>query len=204
MQFSGKTKQQVVSEFRCSEILGAARKVFGEKGFTDATVDEIAESAGLAKGTLYLYFSSKRELYLAALKSGIAELVERSQKNMAAAKGVREKLRQFIRTRLDEVERNRDFFKIYHSEFGNIAHPAAGSEWFFNLYQDQLKILEGILQEASEAGEIRIARTETVASAIYEMTRGVMLRRTLGWSTGDVDADVETLDEMIWNGIGRL
>ena len=123
---------------------------------------------------------------------------------MAAAKGVREKLRQFIRTRLDEVERNRDFFKIYHSEFGNIAHPAAGSEWFFNLYQDQLKILEGILQEASEAGEIRIARTETVASAIYEMTRGVMLRRTLGWSTGDVDADVETLDEMIWNGIGRL
>src|SRR5258706_8003661 len=157
MQSPSKTKSQVVSEFRCSEILGAARKVFAEKGFTDATVDDIAESAGLAKGTLYLYFPSKRELYIAALKSGISELVERSQTNMAAAKGIREKLRVFVRTRLDEVERNRDFFKIYHSEFGNIAHPAVGSEWFFKLYQDQLKMLEGILAEASQAGEIRVA-----------------------------------------------
>ena len=42
-----------------------------------------------------------------------------------------------------------------------------------------------------------------MASSIYEMTRGAMLRRTLGWSTGNVDADVQTLDEMIWNGIGQ-
>src|SRR5437762_13441720 len=203
MQSPARTKQQVVSEFRCSEILSAARRVFAEKGFKEATVDDIAESAGLAKGTLYLYFPSKRDLYLAALKSGLSELVERSQSRMAAAIGIRNKLRVFVRTRLEEVERNRDFFKIYLSEFGNIVHPATGSEWFFSLYQDQLKILERILTEASEADEIRIARIETVASAIYEMTRGAMLRRTLGWSTGNVDVDVQTLDEMIWNGIGQ-
>ena len=107
-----------------------------------------------------------------------------------------------MRTRLEEAERNRDFFKIYHSEFGHIAHPAAGSEWFFNAYQEQLKILEGVLADAVAAGEIRIMRIETMASAIYEMTRGVMLRRTLGLGSGDVTADVETLDAMIWKGIG--
>jgi AcrR family transcriptional regulator len=203
MQTEAKTKHQVVTEFRCSEILRAARKVFAEKGFADATVDDIAEAAELAKGTLYLYFPSKRELYLAALKNGIREMVERSQTAMAAASGIREKLRVLIRTRLEEVERNRDFFKIYHSEFGNIAHPAAGSEWFLNLYQEQLRMLSGMLTEAAAAGEIRLERIETVASAIYEMTRGVMLRRTLGLSTGDVEEDVDTLDEIIWNGMGK-
>ncbi|HTM50196.1 MAG TPA: TetR/AcrR family transcriptional regulator [Bryobacteraceae bacterium] len=192
-----------MTEFRCSEILRASRKVFAEKGFADATVDDIAEAAELAKGTLYLYFPSKRELYLAALKNGIREMVERSQTAMAAAGGIREKLRVLIRTRLEEVERNRDFFKIYHSEFGNIAHPAAGSEWFLNLYQEQLRMLSGMLTEAAAAGEIRLERIETVASAIYEMTRGVMLRRTLGLSTGDVEEDVDTLDEIIWNGMGK-
>src|SRR5262245_25077034 len=152
-----KTKHQVVTEFRCSEILVAARKVFAEKGFADATVDDIADAAGLAKGTLYLYFPSKRELYLGALKTGITELVERSRSGMAAASGIREKLRVFVRTRLEGVEQNRDFFKIYHSEFGNIAHPAAGSEWFLNLYLEQLKMLEGTLAEAVAAGEIRIS-----------------------------------------------
>jgi AcrR family transcriptional regulator len=203
MPAQNKTKHQVVTEFRCSEILQAARKVFAEKGFADATVDDIAEAAELAKGTLYLYFPSKRELYLAALKSGIAEMVERSQAAVAAAGGIREKLRVFMRTRLEEVERNRDFFKIYHSEFGNIAHPAAGSEWFLNLYQEQLRMLGGLLAEASASGEIRVERVETAASAIYEMTRGVMLRRTLGLSTGEVGADVDTLDEIIWNGMRK-
>ena len=65
-----KTKQDVVSEFRSAEIVGVARKVFARKGFHDATVDEIAETAGLAKGTVYVYFRSKRSLYL-ALHQGI-------------------------------------------------------------------------------------------------------------------------------------
>jgi len=40
--------------------LGSARKVFAKKGFAGATMDEIAAASGLAKGTLYLYFKSKR------------------------------------------------------------------------------------------------------------------------------------------------
>ena len=71
MALTGKTKHDVVSEFRCGEILAAARKVFAVRGFNEATVDEIAAAAGIAKGTVYLYFSSKKDIYLAALKQGI-------------------------------------------------------------------------------------------------------------------------------------
>ena len=69
-----RTKKDVVTEFRTVGILEAARKVFAMKGFNEATVDDIADAAGVAKGTVYLYYRSKRELYLAALKFGIQQM----------------------------------------------------------------------------------------------------------------------------------
>src|SRR2546421_12562691 len=69
-----KTKKDVVTEFRTSGILEAARKVFAKKGFHEATVDDIAEAAGVAKGTVYLYYESKRDVYFAALKFGIGQM----------------------------------------------------------------------------------------------------------------------------------
>ena len=52
-----KTKQEVVSEFRCGTILEAARRVFAKKGFELATVDDIAEAAGVAKAGSLLMLS---------------------------------------------------------------------------------------------------------------------------------------------------
>ena len=80
-----RTKQEVVSEFRSGEILDAARKIFAEKGFAGTTMEEIAERSGLAKGTLYLYFPSKQDIYMATLKRGVAGVVEHAREVMAAS-----------------------------------------------------------------------------------------------------------------------
>src|SRR5271167_1335125 len=93
-----KTKQEVVSEFRCAGILGSARKVFARKGFAGATMDDIAAATGLAKGTLYLYFKSKRDVYLKTLQHGSAELLEQVKANMQLASGARAKLRALVAT----------------------------------------------------------------------------------------------------------
>ena len=69
-----RTKKDVVTEFRTVGILEAARKVFAMKGFNDATVDDIADAAGVAKGTIYLYYRSKRDVYFAALKFGVQQM----------------------------------------------------------------------------------------------------------------------------------
>ena len=74
MPYQGRTKTDVVSEFRRDEILDAAHRVFASQGFRDATVDHIAEAAGVAKGTVYLYFKSKDDLYWAALHRGLDRL----------------------------------------------------------------------------------------------------------------------------------
>jgi len=203
MKTEAKTKHDVVSQFRCAGILAAARKVFADKGFSAATVDEIADAAGLAKGTLYLYFPSKRDIYLAAFREGVEELAAASRDAMAAAPNMREKLRAYVGTRLRYVEEHRDFYKIYHAEFGNLTHPASVSNWFAGIYREQLELLAGLLGQAVESGEVRAIPIEPMASAIYGVVKEMMLRRILGSSVVPVEQDVEALCEIVWNGIGE-
>jgi AcrR family transcriptional regulator len=197
MALAGKSKQDIVSEFRCAEILAAARKVFATKGFRDATVDDIAAEAGIAKGTVYLYYPSKKEMYLAALKQGLEELRQRTGATMQAAHGAQAKLRAFVRTRMEYAEANRDFFRIYHSEFGNLTNDSE----FQQLYLQQAKTLEAVLHTAARKGEIRRIRADFSAFLIYDMVKSVMIQRLLGRSTARLDDDIETLTELIWKGI---
>jgi len=201
MPVLGKTKHAVVSEFRCAEILEAARKVFARKGFAAATVDEIAEAAGVAKGTVYLYFKSKREIYMHALRQGISGLIEQTAREMDASPDPTGKLRAFIYTRLRHAEANRDFVRIYHSEFGNMVHPVCLGKDFRSLYQQQLRTLEEVLEQAAACGQIRPLKTDTAAVAIYETTRGFVTRRLLGWSQATVEEDLDFLFELIWKGV---
>lgn len=199
---NARTKQQVLAEFRCTEILDAARKVFSKKGFTNATVDEIADAAGLTKATVYQYFPSKQEIYLTALRDGVTELAERTQQSMAQATGgIRNKVETFIRARLQFLYENRDFFAVYHSEFGNLIHPASLNREFRALYRRQLESLETELRAAVADGSLVDVCPETLATTIYEATRGLMLRRTLGWTALSVEDQVTMLMKILWHGV---
>jgi len=192
-----------VTEFRCTEILDAARKVFAEKGFSETTMEQIADHAGIAKGTLYLYFKSKRDIYMAALTQGIRSLNAESRRQVEAATAARDKLRAFIETRVSYFERNRDFFLIYHSEIGNLrVPPAAGESEISELYLAQAQLLDGVLRAAVANGEIRDLRPDATAFAVLDLTRGMIVMRLLGWSKADPQADVQHLMELIWRGIG--
>ncbi len=198
-----RTKQQVVAEFRCSEILQAARKVFSQHGFRDACVDDIAAAAGMAKATIYNYFPSKEDIYLGALSQGIQELADRTEREMDQAEGVRAKVEAFIRTRLQFLQENRDFFAVYHAEFGNLFRVASLNQDFRELYRQQFDRLQELLQQAAERGELGDISPETLAVAIYESTRGMMLRRSLGWTNRCIEDQVSTLMRLLWNGAAR-
>ena len=68
---------------RREEIIDAAERVFFTKGIRDATMDDVAEEAELSKGTLYLYFKSKQELYLAINFRGLSLLSDMFRKTIA-------------------------------------------------------------------------------------------------------------------------
>jgi TetR/AcrR family transcriptional regulator, fatty acid metabolism regulator protein len=197
-----KTKQEVVSEFRCNEILDAARKIFAKKGFADATMDEIAAACGLAKGTLYLYFKSKRDVYLRTLQHGSTELLKRVTANTQEVTGVRAKLRTTIATRVEYAEENRDFIKIYLTEFINVTHPASINK---DLRDVQLKLAQGVeqvLRDAVDHGEIQPLDVETIAFTIQDMIRSLTTRRVLGSSKKNREEDIDILCNFICKGIG--
>ncbi|NLG84234.1 MAG: TetR/AcrR family transcriptional regulator [Firmicutes bacterium] len=78
------------------KILQAAAEVFGIAGFHEARIEEIAERAGIGKGTIYLYFKDKQELYLAMLQYQLASMVERLRLRLEASGTAVERLTGFL------------------------------------------------------------------------------------------------------------
>src|SRR5262249_40871595 len=85
---------------RRAAILNAARTVFARQGYASTVVDDIARQAEIGKGTLYLYFPSKEQIYLAALLEDAQRLDQESRTAMAAAKTWQDKLRAYIEVRM--------------------------------------------------------------------------------------------------------
>lgn len=101
-------------EQRREEILNAAQSVFFEKGLTNSTMDEIAEKAELSKGTLYLYYGSKEDLYLAVMTRGFdvlhqmcIEVVEHSASPVEAIWNLSKAYFEFF-------EKHRNYFHMFY------------------------------------------------------------------------------------------
>jgi TetR/AcrR family fatty acid metabolism transcriptional regulator len=203
MPVLGRTKKDVLSEFRKSELLNAARAVFGKKGFHDASIEEIAEMAEVAKGTVYLYYKSKKDLYLEALRFGIESLVKELKARADNPGSFLETLRVLTHTKIVFFEENRDFFRIYYSELGKLpAHPA-GISLVRDLYTEQAQVFERVLREGIRRREVRSLDIEKTAFAIADLTRGIATQRLLGMSKTRLEDDVEFVVNVIWKGIAR-
>ncbi len=109
--------RKLATEQRRGSILQAARAVFARQGYANTVVDDIASEAGIAKGTLYLYFPSKEKIYLAALLEEARRLDADSRAAMGAAATWRDKLGAYLQVRLDYFEAHQDFLRIYMTEF---------------------------------------------------------------------------------------
>jgi len=110
------TKKEVVAAFRTGEILAAARRLMDRKGVDALTMDEIAQAAGVAKGTLYLYFESKDEL-IQALLSQVGEAIARDLEAILAKPAPpRDKLQQVVVMLLNYVDRESTLFPVYLRE----------------------------------------------------------------------------------------
>src|ERR1700761_5654656 len=109
--------RKAATEQRRSSILQAARTVFARQGYADTVVEDIAIQAGIGKGTLYLYFPSKEQIYLAALLEEARTLDADSRAAMSAAGTWREKLAAYLLVRVHYFEAHQDFLRIYMTEF---------------------------------------------------------------------------------------
>lgn len=100
-------------EQRRNDIIDAAEKIFLKRGYAEATMDDISSEVELSKGTVYLYFNTKEELYFAVMIKGFNILVnlfkEAAEKEKSGADKLRAIGEAYIR-----------FFKVYNADFRNL------------------------------------------------------------------------------------
>jgi len=98
---------------RLAAILVAAENIFSEHGYYQARMDDIAEAAELAKGTLYYYFKSKDEIYLHLLERESERVDEEIQKRISKESSFLEAMAQALKFYLEYFERNHGFLRMF-------------------------------------------------------------------------------------------
>lgn len=188
---TNKPRRKDLPENRRACILKAARCVFARQGYSKTVVDDIAGQAGIAKGTLYLYFKSKEEIFLAALMEDARRLEELTRERMQAVDSWEEKIKAYVDVRLEYLESHPDFLRIYLAEIrGMMVCGMRMDSEFYQVIRGSEAHLSQVLAAAIAKKEIRPVDPELAALTISDLTRGLMERRLLGWSraTGPSDA----------------
>jgi len=182
-------------------ILAAARRVFSQKSYADSAVEDVAEEAQVGKGTLYLYFKSKEQLYLAVLAGDLREMSAEARREMECAEGFREKLRAFLRVRLEFSTTHEEFFRIYLAEYGSMFVKAPISRELMQLFRENIRHVARVVEEASKRGEIRPVPAGAVAAALFDISRGLLERRLLNWREFRVRDEIEFSIDMLTEGL---
>lgn len=97
-------------------IFEAAIKIFSTNGFEGATMDDMAQEAGVAKGTLYYYFKSKEELFKFIITEGMELIGEQLNEAAEKEENSLDKLKSLCTLQLNLVYEKRDFFKVVMSQ----------------------------------------------------------------------------------------
>jgi AcrR family transcriptional regulator len=177
---------------RRAAILNAARTVFARQGYASTVVDDIARQAEIGKGTLYLYFPSKEQIYLAALLEDAKRLDQESRTAMAAAKTWQDKLRAYIEVRMRYFDEHEDFVRIYLTEFRSMCFQEKPMHTELYRLSEQGEVqLAQMLAAAAAKGEIRNIDPELAACTVSELTRGLMERKLRHWGGRGGPADRE-------------
>lgn len=196
------TREDVLTAFRRDTLLAAARRVFGARGFDEATVDAIATEARVAKGTVYLYFPSKLAIYEAAFAAGLAELTGRTDARVRAAVTPRDAIHAFIDERVQYFQQNPDYFRMYVVEVGrqltDLAPRRSGSRVAFTAHT---RVLSDVLAAAVASGTVRDVDPAAAAMAVFDLTRGLVARRLLSRARTDAAPEVAFLTDLIWAGL---
>jgi AcrR family transcriptional regulator len=186
-------------EARPEEILDAALRVFGDVGFARARLEDVADLAGVSKGTLYRYFDSKESLFREMVRSKVIPAVEESERLVEHHDGsARELLAALIR-RTYVLARRPELVKIrqvVQAELGNF--PELGRFYFDAVILRARRALERVIERGVTAGEFRSVPHAYAARAIPALViHGAFVHAMCRRFEPDPLTDEQALDGMI-------
>ncbi|MGE5507970.1 MAG: TetR/AcrR family transcriptional regulator [Chitinophagales bacterium] len=188
---------------KLARILDAAYRVFSEKGYHEARVEEIAELAGVAKGTVYLYFSSKQELYLAMLDELFAAHVRALEARAAGGGSWEERLT----SALEEFLATTTCASGMGVLMVNLPHACeeGARSCLLRVYEAIQTIFTGLLTEAQvERRPPEAVAPEFAARALIGMAHSFILAHYLGQQTLEPGPTAQALVRLLTRGVAPL
>jgi TetR/AcrR family fatty acid metabolism transcriptional regulator len=175
-------------------ILRAAIDVFAEHGYFNAQVADVARAAGVAAGTVYLYFRSKDDLLISIFERGMRDALAEGRAAVEALDDPCERLRLFARLHLARLGRDRNLAVVFQVE---LRQSTKFMERFSaTLLRDYLGLLRSAIAEGQRNGSLRSDIKPTVAAkmlfgALDEMATNWILSRRRYQLEADADAVVD-------------
>jgi AcrR family transcriptional regulator len=158
-------------------ILDSAREVFFRDGFMVANLDEVAERAGVAKGTLYRYFDNKADLYVGVLADNGQVFTERMRETARGDGTALERLRRVARFYFDHWTKHEQYFQIFwaidnQNVIGTL--PPGVVEEVSRLWESCVSIVDEVVGEGVRGGEFVECDSWAVANFLWTSANAVI------------------------------
>jgi TetR/AcrR family transcriptional regulator len=195
------TKRALVEQFRRETILAAARHVIAQQGRGGASMQAIADEAGVAKGTLYLYFRDRDDLLEHTGGLVFEELLARLTAILEEHRPLDESLRALVHANLEFFEENQDFLRVYVA-LRHGGDPAAPRQRRRKAkqYARYLELLTRYLAAAAARGEMKPFDPAQVALVFAEGLAAILLHRLEG-NARPLAEDADWIVDMLLNGL---
>src|SRR5919201_1843857 len=155
-------------EARPRQIIEAALDVFGEVGLARARLDDIAQRAGISKGTIYVYFPDKEALFKEVVRKTVVSTIERAERDTVADTAT-EQLTSHMRGYWQFL-RTPAFAAIYRMVIGELRNfPDLAQFYATEVIARGLRLLSGIIQRGIDSGEFRPMNAEVAARGMAGM-----------------------------------
>ncbi len=187
------------SDRRKVEILDAATKLFAEHGYADTDTQLLANKLKVGKGTLYRYFQSKRELFLAAVDRGMRRLCEHIDNGVAQIDDPPERIAQVVRLYLGFFAEHPELAELLIQErayFKDRKKPT-----YFEYREANRERLRSLYRSFIAEGQIRDMPVDRILDVLGDLLYGTMFTNYFSGRQSSVEAQAQDILDVVFHGI---
>ncbi len=171
-------------------ILDAAQTVIARHGYHSAQISRIAAEAGVAAGTVYLYFKNKPDLLVCLFRDRLGMLIQKSRSSLLEAKDPLEKLRRFIAQHLKSLASQRELAVVTQIEMRQA--DTSVQQQISEIMKGYFQVIDEIIAEGQQAG---VFRRGADPRQIRNLVFGTLDQTVTAWVLSGFHFDLEALAE---------